>query len=136
MLESGVRLAAPPALPSDCASTALISSELMWTSGLESRALCPVQLGVALGGRARLRLLRGLLEVRHFLVERLRMFRDGSRSLRMRYRRRFLQHQNNRDQRRHQGCDADDAVDLEFLHSLSSGRRQASHIMVAGDGGG
>ncbi len=31
MLESGVRLA-PPAVPRDCANTALISSELMYTS--------------------------------------------------------------------------------------------------------
>src|SRR5271169_4127419 len=33
-LEFGVRPAIPPALPSDCASTALISSELMCTSAL------------------------------------------------------------------------------------------------------
>src|ERR1700722_6262290 len=33
-LESGESPDAPAALPRDCASTALISSELMWTSGL------------------------------------------------------------------------------------------------------
>ena len=41
MLESGVS-AAPPAVPKDCASTALISSELMWTSALgAAEATCP-----------------------------------------------------------------------------------------------
>jgi hypothetical protein len=61
-------------------------------------------------------LLRCLLELRHLLVKRLRMFCNRGRSLRTRHWRRLLQYQNDRDQRRHQRGYADDPVNLEFLH--------------------
>ena len=59
-------------------------------------------------------LLGGLFELVQFLPKGRGVSCDGRRSLRLRHRRRLLQHQNNSHQRGHERRNADNAVELDF----------------------